>query len=61
MSDQISSTHIRLSILREVEEAAHLLAPAPFGLETSLSENVMQVAEVYSGGPARNVVELLAN
>ena len=43
---------------REVEEAAHLLALAPFGLETSLSEHLVQVAEVYRGKPARNVSAL---
>ena len=39
-------THPTFMRAREVEVAAHLLAPAPFGLETSLSEHFMQVAEV---------------
>ena len=36
-------------------EAAHLLAPAPFGLETSLSHMSIRIAEVSCGRPARNV------
>ena len=54
-------THPTFRRAREVEEAAHILAPAPFGLETSLSHMFMRIAEVSCGRPARKLSICLRN